>query len=251
MGEVPGVGVEGVIDGRRYRLGKAEYALALAPAAAGSCAVPAARHAAASHIVLADEDGPCALLGFSETLRDGAADLVRALAADGRRLMLISGDTRAAVEQLVRTLGPVPQQLECHADQSPSGKRQLLEARQHAGHRVAMIGDGINDAPILAQADASIALASGSRLAQVRADIVVIGDSLAPVQGAFIAAARTTRVVRQNLAWALGYNVVMVPLAALGMLAPWLAAVGMAASSAFVLANSLRLRDAGGQRHQP
>jgi Cu2+-exporting ATPase len=250
VAEVPGAGIEGVVAGKRYRLGRADYALALtADPLAGAAALSQLRHlqhgTALSQVVLACEDGPSALLCFGETLRADAAQLVRSLAAGGRTLLLVSGDTAAAVERVAHELdlGSV-RPLEYHANQSPAGKRQLLEQRQRAGHRVAMIGDGINDAPVIAQADASIALASGSRLAQVRADVIVLGSDLQSVQTVFDVARRATRTVRQNLLWALAYNVVMVPLAVLGLLAPWLAAVGMAASSGFVLVNSLRLRAA-------
>jgi Cu2+-exporting ATPase len=104
-----------------------------------------------------------------------------------------------------------------------------------------MIGDGINDAPVLAQADASIALASGSDLAQARADVICLNSNLADVGYVFELARRATRIVRINLGWALAYNAAMVPLAVAGRLSPVLAAAGMAASSAVVLVNSLRL----------
>jgi Cu2+-exporting ATPase len=250
VAEVPGMGIEGVVAGKRYRLGKAEYALALTPDPVAGAAVLSALQdqqsdAALSHVLLTCQDGPIALLCFGETLRADAARLLAALSASGRGMLLLSGDSPAAVERVARQLdlgSGLP--LERFADQSPAGKRRLLEQRQRAGHRVAMIGDGINDAPVIAQADASIALASGSRLAQVRADVIVLGSELEAVYTVFALARRTKRTVRQNLQWALAYNVVMVPLAGLGLLAPWLAAVGMAASSGFVLVNSLRLRAA-------
>jgi len=253
VGEVPGVGVEGIVAGARYRLGKPDYALAITPDPLSSAAIlrarqQAAQALAATVVVLAAEQGPVALLVLGENLRADAVRLVRTLADHGQRLLLVSGDAPAAVEHVAQQLdaaaGPG---FARHANQSPAGKRQILEAAQRAGHRVAMIGDGINDAPVIAQADASIALASGSRLAQVRADIIVLDSQLGAVQDAFAMARRTARVVRQNLGWALAYNAVMVPLAALGLLAPWLAALGMAASSAVVLLNSLRLRAAPGR----
>jgi Cu2+-exporting ATPase len=111
-----------------------------------------------------------------------------------------------------------------------------------------MVGDGINDAPVLAQADASIALASGSDLAQARADVICLRSRLADVAFVFDLARRTTRVVRANFAWALAYNAALVPLAVLGRLSPLVAAVGMAASSAVVLVNSMRLRRAAPAR---
>jgi len=194
-------------------------------------------------VILADASGPLAVLAFGETLRSDARSLLAALARDGRRVIVLSGDQAGAVQHLagqLRGLARAP--LECHAELSPEGKRCIIEALQRRGHRVAMVGDGMNDAPVIAQADASIALASGSRLAQVRADMIIPDSRLEGVREAFGLARRTTAVMRQNLAWALGYNLVMVPLAALGLLAPWIAAAGMALSASLVLANSLRLR---------
>jgi P-type Cu2+ transporter len=183
VAEMPGMGIEGIVAGKRYRLGKAEYALALtrdpvAGAAALSTLQNQQRGLALSHVLLACEDGPAALLRFGETLRADAVALVRALSASGRTLLLVSGDSIAAVERVARELDVGSgRHLERFANQSPAGKRLLLEQRQRAGHRVAMIGDGINDAPVIAQADASIALASGSRLAQVRADVIILGSA--------------------------------------------------------------------------
>jgi len=250
VAEVPGMGLEGIVAGQRYRLGRPEFALALTPdPAAGATALAQLRlrlgpgGRASSQALLCGEDGPTALLCFGETLRRDAAALLRALHADGRDLLIVSGDGEAAVARVARELaGGTALPLTCHAERSPAGKRELLAQCQRAGRRVAMVGDGINDAPVLAQADASIALASGSRLAQVRADAIVLGAQLGAVQALFAVARRATRIARQNLAWALGYNALMVPLAACGLLAPWVAAAGMAASSAFVLFNSLRLR---------
>jgi P-type E1-E2 ATPase len=154
--------------------------------------------------------------------------------------MLVSGDRGAAAETVAAMLG-APANLQIYAEQTPVGKQALLARWQGQGRRVAMIGDGINDAPVLAQADASIALASSSELAQARADVICLRSSLADVGLVFDLARRTTRTVRANLAWALAYNVAMVPLAIAGRLSPLMAAIGMATSSAVVLLNSMRL----------
>ena len=252
VAEVAGMGIEGIVGGTCYRLGRAQYALALTrDAAAGARALSAlaraSRGGGAQEIVLADAQGPLALLQLGEALRDDARQLVGDLAKRGLQLLVVSGDQSSAVERLARALSPgAGRAIAFHAEQTPSGKLAVLEGLQTRGHRVAMVGDGINDAPILAQADASIALASGSALAQARADIIVLGPQLYKAGAVFDLAPRTIRIVRGNYLWAAGYNLLMLPLAAAGMLAPWLAAAGMALSAGFVLANSMRLRYGAG-----
>ena len=128
-----------------------------------------------------------------------------------------------------------------HAHCSPEDKLDIIEAAQRRGMRVVMIGDGINDAPVLAGADTSIAPAHGALLAQTSADIVMLGDSLKPLTTAVKMARKTMRIVRQNLAWAIVYNTLALPLAAAGFVPPWAAAIGMSASYLVVVLNALRL----------
>ena len=254
VAELLGAGVEGIVGGRRYRLGKPDYALAIVRESREAGNEPRERlrelsrrtpRESGSQLLLASADGPLALFHFAETLRPGAARLLQFLGQSHRTLLLVSGDAWSAAGRIAQQLeADSGQRLACHAEQSPGDKRRLLAQHQAAGRRVAMIGDGINDAPVIAQADASIALASGAQLTQVRADIIILESRLESVVTVFAVARRATRTVRQNLLWALAYNGVMVPLAALGLLAPWQAALGMAASAAFVLGNSLRLRSA-------
>jgi Cu2+-exporting ATPase len=190
--------------------------------------------------MLTDEDGPLAIIRFGERIRADASAVLEQLARGGTELMLVSGDRRSAVEAVAAALDRKAT-LKIHSEQTPAGKQALLARLQSQGRRVAMIGDGINDAPVLAQADASIALACGSDLTQARADVICLRSSLADVGFVFELARRTTRAVRVNLAWALAYNAAMVPLAVAGKVSPLIAAVGMALSSAVVLANSMRL----------
>lgn len=242
--EVAGSGVEGLVDGRRYRFGKPGYALALAgdssPLVDIGLALALQGARTGTGLILADQDGPLAVVRFGEQIRTDAASVLAQLARAGADLMLVSGDRRAAVEAVASALN-CHANLRIYAEQSPAGKQALLARLQSRGGRIAMIGDGINDAPVLAQADASIALASGSDLAQARADVICLRSSLADVGFVFELARRTTRAVRTNLSWALAYSAAMVPLAVAGLVSPLIAAVGMALSSALVLGNSLRL----------
>ncbi|HUD26761.1 MAG TPA: heavy metal translocating P-type ATPase [Burkholderiaceae bacterium] len=248
--EVAGAGVEASINGRRYRFGKPDYVLGLmgpdqpeydlGMMLASQCAFAGAGR------MLADQDGPVAMIQFGEQVRVDAGRVLGQLARQGAGLLLVSGDRREAVEALVSSLD-TGAAIEIHPEHTPAGKQALLARMQSQGRRVAMIGDGIDDAPMLAQADASIALASGSGLAQVRADVICLRCSLADVGCVFELARRATRVTQASLGWALVCSAAMLPLAITGRVSPAIAAVGMAVSSALVLANSLRL----GRRGRP
>jgi Cu2+-exporting ATPase len=244
----PGRGVEATVWGQRYRLGAANYALHITGVErtrhAARLRAPLARAARAAQgvAVLADAQGPIAVLVFDESLREGAAPAAAALRTLGLTTLLLSGDRRNSVRGVARTLGFSAQQV--HAELRPQDKRDLIAAWQRQGRRVAMLGDGLNDAPVLAQADVSLALGSalgGSALAQTRADFVLIGSDLRRVAEAVVIARRALRIVRQNFAWALAYNLSVLPLAAMGVLTPAWAAIGMAASSLLVVGNALRL----------
>ena len=153
---------------------------------------------------------------------------------DFRRGRTQSGD---AVSALATQLGIA----EFHAACTPQQKLAIIETAQRRGERVVMVGDGINDAPVLSGADTSVAPAQGALLAQTSADVIMLGDSLAPLLTLLEMSARTMRIVRQNLAWAIVYNALALPLAAAGLVPPWLAAIGMSASSLIVVLNALRL----------
>ena len=240
----PSAGIEGRVAGRRLRIGKIEYALALAGDAAQAVwsrrwpALAAQIARDDSVIALADEQGALALFAFGEVLRPDAAALVDAARAAGAEVVLVSGDRAGAVERVARALGIE----RAYAQQTPASKRELVAQLQGTGRRVAMLGDGFNDAPVLAQADVSIALAEGAALAQARADFIVLGSRAGDVAALLRGARRGMRIVRENFAWALVYNLGAIPLAAFGYLSPALAAVGMAASSALVVGNALRAR---------
>jgi P-type Cu2+ transporter len=155
----------------------------------------------------------------------------------GLRTHVSSGDADAAVAAFASRLGID----DAHARQRPEDKLAFVRGLQAEGRVVAMVGDGLNDAPVLAGADVSLAMDSGAALAQRAADLVMTGPTLARIPAAVAVARRTRAVIRQNLGWALGYNVVAIPLAAAGLVTPWIAALGMAGSSLMVTLNALRL----------
>jgi Cu2+-exporting ATPase len=224
--EIPGHGLQGRAgDGSVWCLGK------------GPTLPLAANDAAEMGTWLSCDGAPVACFRFVERLRADAVDAVRALQRDGVRVALLSGDTPARVERVGRRLGlPV-----CRGGMSPQDKLDAVRAAQARGERVAMLGDGINDAPVLAQADTSLAMGEGAQIARAQADGVLVSNALQDVVNARALAKRTLRVVRQNFAWAAAYNAACVPLALLGWLPPWAAGLGMASSSLVVVLNSLRL----------
>ncbi len=174
---------------------------------------------------------------FSEDVREDALDTVETLGNMGVRVQLLSGDQTQAVSQVASQLGLK----EAFGACSPEQKLAHLQALQAQGHRVVMVGDGLNDGPVLAGAHVSMAFGQAAALAQSQSDFVLMGTSLGAVAQSLKLAKRTLRVVRQNLAWAAGYNLVCVPLAALGYLPAWAAGLGMACSSLWVVVNALRL----------
>jgi Cu2+-exporting ATPase len=169
--------------------------------------------------------------------REDAPAALDALRELGLSVHLSSGDAPEAVKRFAEALDIT----DALARQSPEAKLAYVRRLQAQGRGVAMVGDGINDAPVLAGANVSIAMGEGAALAQRAADLVLTSPSLARIPAAISLARRTGRVVRQNLGWALAYNLLALPLAAMGMVTPWIAALGMTLSSLLVTLNALRL----------
>jgi Cu2+-exporting ATPase len=230
----PGKGLEASVDGRRCRIGSEGFCGEIA----GARPLPAAA-GPRSRVFLADERGWLALFELEDELRPDAAQLAASLKQRGIAVHLASGDGAGAVKAVAGRLGIG----EFAGGMTPQDKLDYVERLQRAGRVVVMIGDGLNDAPVLARADASVALAGGADAAQLRADVIVLGNSLASILEAFNLARRAMRLVRQNLGWALAYNAAVLPLAAAGWIGPWEAALGMGASSLAVLLNALRPLD--------
>ena len=228
---VAGAGVAGVIDGRKYWLGRADW---VSGRSGARCSEPGDGIWLA---LLAEGAGEPAWLRVDVRLRAGAQALVACLNDLGVQAVLASGDREINVSSVAQALGI----REVHAAMRPEDKLALVERLQSQGARVAMIGDGINDAPVLAGADISIALAEGAAIARTQADLVATGRDLVPVIALLGHAPRVRRIIRQNLLWALAYNLGALPLAAAGLVPPWAAAIGMSASSIAVVLNARRL----------
>ena len=234
----PGRGVEGTINGRTYRLGSPRFAAAgeIPPEFEGS------EHAGNGHqswVALAEESQLIAWFALADTPRADAAAALTALQKQGLRLHLLSGDAEGAVRATAQQLGIA----DWHAGALPEDKLAYVKKLQDAGRIVAMVGDGINDAPVLAGAQVSIAMGEGADVAQAAADMVMLGSRLATLSEGVALARKTQHIIRQNLGWALGYNLIAIPAAALGYVTPWIAGIGMSASSLLVVLNALRLSD--------
>ena len=216
---------------RQVRLGSAHHA-GVAPEEAGSAlqVVLSEQHVSGAVSELARFD-------LVEDLRAEAPAVVAALERGGVAVQLLSGDRVGAVQRVAAQAGIAQAAGEC----TPQGKLAALQSLQAGGHQVAMVGDGLNDGPVLAGAHVSFAFGRAVPLAQSQADFVVLGDSLALVPQTVLLARRTLRVVRQNLWWAAGYNALCVPLAVVGWMPAWLAGLGMALSSLLVVLNAARL----------
>ena len=226
---VAGGGIRGEVEGRALQLGRCGFARVAATAAADSDDTDA--------LVLADADGALARLHLDERLRDDAVATLHALGADGMSLQIASGDAPVRVARVAGQTGIDDWQ----ARQRPADKLQQVAARRRQGAVVLAVGDGSNDAPVLAGADVSAALAGGTALAQAHADILLLGDRLAGLPLARRIARRAGTVLAQNRTGALAYNLCAVPFAAAGLVPPWLAAIGMSLSSLAVVLNAWRI----------
>ncbi|MDD2730264.1 cation-translocating P-type ATPase [Malikia sp.] len=231
--ELPGLGLQSGSDGAMLRLGSATL-----------CGLDEADLLREGRAVadqpcayLADVAGWVATFVLDEGVREEAAAVVARLHALGLETRLLSGDRAPAAERVARQLGIH----QVTAQASPERKLAELLELQRQGHRLAMVGDGLNDGPVLARADSSFALGHGAPLAQAQSDFVVQSGQLDELVAAIELARKTLLVVRQNLLWAAVYNLIAVPLALAGWMPPWLAGLGMAASSLLVMGNALRL----------
>ena len=228
---VPGTGITGIVDGHRYWLGTTD------PVAhrAGLPIIPHGK-AGDTWIVLRDEVRTLAAFSIGARIRPEAVALIADLERRGLAIEILSGDGADAVEALAGRL----KIRNFAARQTPSEKLARLRQLQAQGRKVLAVGDGINDAPLLAAADVAAAMPRGAALTQGKADLLLLGDTLAGLPLALDASRLVTRRIGENLAWALCYNLVVLPLALTGHLSPWLAAAGMSASSLLVVGNALR-----------
>lgn len=226
-----GQGVEGAVGTRMLRIGSRTFA-------GEWTTLPDVAQAAGSEVWLVERGRPIARFELLDTLRAEARETIDLLRASGLAVHLLSGDHAAAVDACARTLGIAS----TRAQASPADKLDYVRALQTQGRRVLMVGDGINDAPVLAAADASLAVGHATALAKTAADAVLLSSDITMVSRLIGLARQTRRIITENLWWATAYNLIAIPSAAMGWVPPWLAAIGMSGSSLLVVGNALRLR---------
>lgn len=234
----PGAGLRGDIEGRRYFLGNALFVHE-------STGIQLNATAEKIHnndntlVFLSDEQNLLAAFTIGDELRVGAVELIAELKTQGKRVLLLTGDHAGAAQRIARAAGIT----EVEADLKPQDKLARVQALAQQGAIIAMLGDGVNDAAALTAAHVSIAMGGGAQIAASSADMILLSEQLPYLTEAVAVARKTLGVIRQNMTWAVGYNLIALPFAAAGWVAPWMAALGMSASSLLVVANALRLRE--------
>ena len=236
----PGAGIEGRIDNRRVRVGTPAFVAGLAggaPAGLSEGVAEGVSIVALGREALDNKSGWLAIFTFEDPIRDDARSVIRALLDRGKTVSVLSGDRPEVARHVARELGIT----HVIAGATPQDKLDHVLRLQATGDKVAMIGDGVNDAPVLAAATVSIAMGCSTDVARASADAILLTDRLQSLIDAVDEAACTLSVIKQNLGWAFAYNFAAVPLAAFGYVTPWMAGIGMAMSSLLVVANALRL----------
>ena len=233
MQNVTGKGVQGFIDGETYFIGNAGFISEVAE-------IPGNQpfEDNVQVVYLARKGQWLASFSFTDPLKQDARQTVDQMRQRGIDVRILSGDRKSYVKSIADQLGI----LHFDAEQLPDDKLQKVKQLQAKGHKVAMVGDGINDAPVLAAADLSISLSVGTDLARAASDLIINGGHLTPILDSIKITTKMMRIIRQNFGWAIAYNIVAVPFSMAGLVQPWLAAIGMSLSSLIVVLNALRLR---------
>ena len=231
----PGMGIEAVYKNKKVRIGKPHYVLEITHQDQPEFDIDSD---VKSTVFVADEDGLLAMINIQDQLRNEAGITINALKKLGLKIVLLSGDQQSVVDHVGKELEIDDVKGEC----LPDDKLKYMQKLQQQGHIVAMVGDGVNDAPVLAASQVSLAMGSGTQLAHASADMVLLSENLKHLVTGVEMSRQTLRIIRQNFAWAIGYNLLAVPLAVMGLIAPWMAAIGMSLSSLVVVLNALRLR---------
>ncbi|KRW59981.1 heavy metal translocating P-type ATPase [Pseudomonas sp. TTU2014-080ASC] len=228
----PGLGLEGRVNGRLLRIGQPDFVCTLSASAA-----PAIQGEHGQWLLLGDGSGPLAWFVLDDRLREDAAELIQAAKGKNWEILLLSGDSSPMVAEVARQLGIN----DARGGLTPDAKLEVLKQLHSQGRKVLMLGDGVNDVPVLAAADISVAMGSATDLAKTSADAVLLSNRLSSLVQALSVAKRTRHIIIENLLWASLYNGLVLPFAAIGWVTPIWAALGMSVSSLLVVLNALRL----------
>ncbi len=239
----PGNGVRGVVDGRQWFIGTSEFIARHCQQPLDAALPPQLDANGKTAVLLANDKQLAAVFYFDDVLRPESKQLIQQLHQHHIKTVLLSGDRNGVSERIGETLGIQT----VRAELKPEDKLAYVRQLQQQGETVVMIGDGVNDAPVLAAADVSIAMGGGSDIAAATADMVLISNHIAHLYNGLQLARKTFAIIKQNLGWAIGYNLIAVPAAAAGYVQPWLAAIGMSLSSLIVVLNALRLGKSTGK----
>lgn len=233
----PGAGIEGTINNTAWFIGTPQYIIEKTGHSLTEKNLSALQQTGKTVVLLANNDQIKAALVLGYTIREGAESLITQLQKSDKKVMLWTGDNKSVANAVANELNIK------HVDWEmlPANKLENLKTLQQQGAVVAMIGDGINDAPVLAAAQVSVAMGGGTDLAKMNADILLLSDRLSHLERGTLIANKTMHIIRQNMAWALIYNMVALPAATMGYVKPWMAALGMSLSSLIVVLNAMRL----------
>lgn len=238
---VPGRGISAVMDGKTVQVGSAGYMQQLDVEIPDALSVQQQRLESEMGLAvyIATDGVVVGMIGLQDKVRDGAAEVVQAMRARGLGVTLLTGDSRAAAMRVAEVLGG---DIEVIAEVLPQQKDSVIAALQARGERVVMVGDGVNDAPALVRADVGVAMGAGTDVSMACADIVLMGNQLDRLNFAIDLARQAIRTIRQNIAIALTYNVILIPTAMSGSLTPVFASIAMPISSLLVIGNAIMIR---------
>jgi Cu2+-exporting ATPase len=237
VSNTPGAGLRGKVDGVMYTIGTPSFVESQTGHRLADGQAVDDMDDNCSLVLLAGPAGVLCAFILSDELRPDARELVHSLQRQGITASLYSGDRPGVTKHVAELIGIA----DAAGGLSPQDKCLRVGALQADGEIVAMLGDGINDTPVLSTANVSIAMGDGAQAARASADMILLGNNLCNLADGVAIARKTLAVIRQNLLWAAAYNLLAIPAAAAGWVAPWMAAIGMSASSLLVVANSLRL----------
>lgn len=241
-----GAGLQGRIDGETFFIGTVAFIQQNTQAELPLQAISELQQAGDTVVILASETQVYAAFSLGDSLRPGVSALIADLISQGKKVFLLSGDHQAAVQRVAQVMQQDLRKEDKAAltigyELRPTDKLQQVAELQAQGAVVAMVGDGVNDAPVLTQAAVSIAMGSGTQVARASADMILLSEQLSHLVVGLRKAKQTLVIIRQNMGWAVGYNLIALPAAAMGYVTPWLAAIGMSLSSLLVVSNALRL----------